>query len=169
MELSGLYRQPGHLIRRAHQIASAAFVMEAQRQNLDLTAVQFSALVAIRDNPGTDATRVSEYISFDRTTIGHVLARLEKKGLITRTPGIEDKRTKRLRITSEGQEVIQAITGVVPAIAERILGRLSDDERRTLLVLLARLADVGPYRSGGDFEIGERASDASPAGARRTG
>lgn len=169
MELSGLYRQPGHLIRRAHQIASAAFVTEAKRQDLDLTAVQFSALVAIRDNPGTDATRVSEYISFDRTTIGHVLARLEKKGLITRTPGIEDKRTKRLRITAEGQDVIGAITQVVPAIAERILKRLSEDERRMLLALLARLADVAPYRLDGDFEIGERAGDTSPGGTRRTG
>jgi hypothetical protein len=74
-----MYVQPGYLIRRAHQVATDAF--SAATSDLDLTPVQFSALVAIKDNPDIDATRVSVIIAFDRTTIGHVLGRLEKRKL----------------------------------------------------------------------------------------
>jgi len=53
MQLQDLYSKPGHLIRRAQQIAVAIFMEECA--NFDLTPVQYAALVAIRENPGTDA------------------------------------------------------------------------------------------------------------------
>src|SRR5690606_30044473 len=97
LDFSQIYEQPGYLIRRAHQKSSAAFA--SATRDLDLTAVQFSALIVIGNTPGIDATRVSDLISFDRTTIGHVVGRLEQKGLITRSYGVVDKRTKLLTIT----------------------------------------------------------------------
>lgn len=139
--LADMYEQPGYLIRRTHQTATAAFA--SATKDLDLTAVQFSALVAIKDHPEIDATRVSDVISFDRTTIGHVLGRLEQKGLITRQEGTEDKRTKVLRITPRGKEMIAQVTSLVPSISETILGPLSASERTTLLHLLAKLNAAG--------------------------
>ena len=138
MKVKDMYRQPGYLIRRAHQVASAAFT-EATI-DLDLTAVQFSALIAIKDNPDIDATRVSEMISFDRTTIGHVLRRLEDKKLITRANGVVDKRTKLLRITLKGETVIRDVERRVNGIAQAILKPFSVAERATLLRLLTRFA-----------------------------
>uniref|UniRef100_UPI002468C869 MarR family winged helix-turn-helix transcriptional regulator n=1 Tax=Halomonas sp. 25-S5 TaxID=2994065 RepID=UPI002468C869 len=96
--------------------------------------------VAIRRNPGTHATRVAEFISFDRTTIGLVLGRLEAKGLIVRKPGVTDKRTKCLYLTAEGEATIEGATAAVSRINERILGALSVDQRRQLLELLALLS-----------------------------
>ena len=119
MKMKDMYVQPGYLVRRLHQIATAAFMLEAKQS--ELTAVQFAALLAIRDNPGIDATRISDLISFDRTTIGHVLARLEERGLITRQPGIEDKRTKTILITLQGEAAIRDVQTVVSRIADRIL------------------------------------------------
>ena len=71
-------------------MSTAVFMNEAKA--FDLTAVQFSALVVIREHPGIDATRVSDLIFFDRSTIGNVLDRLEKKGLILRRAGTADRR-----------------------------------------------------------------------------
>ena len=85
MKLKESYAQPGYLVRRVHQIATAAFMTETR--DTDLTPVQFAALLAIRENPGIDATRVSDLISIDRTTIGHVVTLLERKKLITRRVG----------------------------------------------------------------------------------
>jgi len=70
-------RLPGHLVRRVHQVATAYFAEEC---GADLTAVQYAALVAIGAHPGIDATRLSEIIFFDRSTIGDVLDRMEGKG-----------------------------------------------------------------------------------------
>ena len=72
---------PGHLIRRAQQIAVAIFMEECAAY--DLTPVQYAALVAIRENPGTDATRLSSLIALDRSTLGNVLERLEARKLVT--------------------------------------------------------------------------------------
>ena len=71
-------RLPGHLIRRAHQISTAYFL---EACGGDLTAVQYAALVTIGAPPGIDATRLSEIIYFDRSTIGDVLDRMVFLGL----------------------------------------------------------------------------------------
>lgn len=135
-----MYAQPGFLIRRAHQTATAAF--SSATSDLDLTAVQFSALLAIREKPNIDATRVSEMIAFDRTTIGHVLTRLERKQLITRKDGVLDKRTKLLRLTPKGEATIREVSSRVDDIAERILAPFDARERATLLKLLIRFAST---------------------------
>lgn len=149
-----IYAQPGYLIRRAHQVATAAFA--AATEDLDLTAVQFSALVAIKGNPDIDATRISEMISFDRTTIGHVLERLEKKKLITRRDGIKDKRTKLVRLTLKGESVVQAVSPRAGAIAEAILKPFTPAERAALLKLL------------GKFELQPAASNVDKASSRKS-
>jgi len=137
MKTDDIYRQPGHLIRRAHQIATAVFATEAKA--FDLTAVQFSALIVIREHPGIDATRVSDLIYFDRSTIGNVLDRLEKKGLIRRQAGVEDRRTKRLFLTAPGRVVLRKVTAKGPRIAEAILTPLPAADRVRFMKLLAKL------------------------------
>jgi DNA-binding MarR family transcriptional regulator len=134
------YRQPGHLIRRAHQIATAVFMTEAKA--FDLTSVQFAALIVIRELPGTDATRVSDLIYFDRSTIGNVLDRLEKKGLIRREPGLEDRRTKRLYLTRQGSIVLRRIAAKLPRISDNILAPLTAAERARFMKLMTKLVDA---------------------------
>ena len=140
-----IYAQPGHLIRRAHQLAWSAFMEETK--GLEITSVQYAALVAIADNPGVDATRLSQLISFDRATIGNVLDRLEQKGLLNRKPHETDKRAKQTFLTAKGKHAIKVVAQLVPHVAERILHRLAAKERRQLMLLLARL--VGMERGQG--------------------
>jgi DNA-binding MarR family transcriptional regulator len=136
--------QAGQLIRRAHQAATAIFMSEAK--GFDLTPVQFAALIAIRDHPGIEATRVGDLIYFDRSTIGNVLERLERKGWILREPGVQDRRTKALFLTPDGKVVIRKVAAKVPAIAERILAPLTDKERKYFLSMLSRLVQNGNGR-----------------------
>jgi DNA-binding MarR family transcriptional regulator len=137
MKTADMYKQPGHLIRRAHQFSTAVFMEQAKL--VSLTPVQFSALIVISDRPGIDAKRVSDLIFFDPSTIGNVLDRLEKRGLIIRKPGIEDRRTKRLFLTAAGDAVIQKIVKRVPEIAKRILAPLPAKDRQQFVSLLSRL------------------------------
>ena len=94
MLLEDLHRQPGHLIRRAQQIAVAIFIEECAA--FDLTPVQYAAMVAIQENEGIDATRLSAQIAFDRSTLGNVLERLEARGFVERYSSPDDKRVKLL-------------------------------------------------------------------------
>lgn len=132
--------RPGHLIRRAQQIAVSIFLEETAGN--DLTPVQYAALVAIRNNPGIDATRLSQIVAFDRSTLGSVLERLEGKGLITRTAAADDRRVKLLDLTGTGAELVTRIAPSVRRTQDRILAPLTPEDRHTFMVLLAQLVDV---------------------------
>ena len=153
LKASEIYDQPGYLLRRTHQVATAAF--SQANADVDLTAVQFAALLHIRDTPGIDATRLAEAICFDRTTIGHVIGRLEAKGLIIRREGSLDKRTKQLRITARGSDLLTKVEQRVPAISDTILAPLNAAERQELLRLLTVLERHFPGQGGGGATKGD--------------
>jgi MarR family transcriptional regulator, lower aerobic nicotinate degradation pathway regulator len=131
---------PGHLIRRLHQVSTAYFAEECGGE---LTAVQYAALVAIDSHPGIDATRLSEIIYFDRSTIGAVLDRIESKGWIRRGYTSSDRRIKRLELSSLGQEVLQHVEPGIRRVQDRLLAPLTAGEARTLVRLLGKMADDG--------------------------
>ena len=153
MRLRELYTQPGHLIRRAQQIAVALFMEECAA--FELTPVQYAALVAIGEQAGLDATRLSALIALDRSTLGNVLERLEARKLIQRYVSPEDKRVKLLRLTSAGAALTQRAEVAVLRAQERILAPLKSADRAKFMVLLAQLV--------------ERNNEASRAPQRKTG
>jgi DNA-binding MarR family transcriptional regulator len=130
---------PGHLVRRAQQIAVAIF-MDACTE-FDLTPVQYAALSAIVAHRGIDATRLAGLIALDKPTTGGVVDRLEAKGLVERTADKTDRRVKRLSITAEGRRLLKRAEPVVMAAQGRILEPLTVSERTTFLRLLHRLVD----------------------------
>ena len=134
MLLDRFKQMPGHCIRRAQQVSSACFSNELAE--FDLTSVQMVALVAIADQPGIDATRLAEIIDFDRATIGGVVDRLERKGLIRRTVSPRDKRSKTMTATPAGRALLEVSLPHVERVQDRLLAPLSPDERETFLRLL---------------------------------
>ena len=59
---------PGHLIRRAHQLAVAVFMEETA--GFDVTPVQFAILNALIDDPGEDQVTLAGRVAFDAATSG---------------------------------------------------------------------------------------------------
>src|ERR1051325_9563158 len=103
-----LYDKPGHLIRRLQQIAVAIFMDEAKA--FDITPVQYAALLAIDLHPGIDQTTLVNIVAFDKSTIGEVLERLTAKGLVQRLQGKKDRRTKVLKTTPAGRQLLRKVT-----------------------------------------------------------
>ena len=132
-------RLPGHLIRRVHQVSTAYFTEEC---GAELTAVQYAALVAIGSHPGIDATRLSQVIYFDRSTIGDVLDRMESKGWILRESTTSDRRVKLLKLSPAGHEILLQVEPAIRRVQERLIAPLSPGQAKTLIRLLARMADA---------------------------
>ncbi len=140
MRLKDLRSEPGHLIRRAQQIAVAIFMEECAE--FDLTPVQYVAMIAMRENPGTDATRLTALVALDRSTLGNVLERLEARRLVTRYSSPEDRRIKSLKLTAAGMQLLKRTETSVRRAQERIVKPLPPHDRRKLIELLARLVDL---------------------------
>ena len=138
--MDDVYGKPGHLIRRAQQIAVAIFMEECAAY--DITPVQYATLVAVRDNPDADATRLSALVAYDRSTLGLVIARLEKKGLLARKPGKDDRRVKRLALTRAGDTLLRRAEPAVRRAQDRILAPLEARDRAQLVALLRQLVEL---------------------------
>lgn len=128
---------PGHLIRRAQQLAVAIFMEETAA--FDVTPVQFAILNALIDAPGEDQITLSGKVAFDAATFGSVIGRLEAKGWVRREPDTRDKRRKRLWVTAEGSAVALRMKRAVGRAQLRILGPLEEGEREQMLRLLDKL------------------------------
>jgi len=142
---SRLIEMPGHLIRRLHQISFALFLDQAK--TFDVTPVQYAALVAINRHPGIDQTTLCNIIAFDRTTIGGVVGRLQRKKLITRANGAHDRRTKALHITAAGRRLIRDIEPAVLATQRLILKPLKARERTAFKQMLKHLVHLNNAHS----------------------
>ncbi|NPC56523.1 MarR family winged helix-turn-helix transcriptional regulator [Caenimonas soli] len=128
---------PGHLIRRAHQLAVAIFMEETG--DFDITPVQFAILNALIDDPGEDQVTLAAKVAFDAATSGSVIGRLEAKGWVRRKADAQDRRRKLLWVTPEGQEAAQAMKRAVAKVQTRLLEPLDTAERRQLTTLLGKL------------------------------
>jgi MarR family transcriptional regulator, lower aerobic nicotinate degradation pathway regulator len=137
--------RPGHLIRRLQQISFAIFVEQAR--SFDMTPVQYSAVFAINHHPGIDQTALCNIIALDRSTIGDVVARLEKKKLIKRRYGALDRRTKSLYVTPLGRRLLGDIEPAVTATQRLILAPLKASERSAFMRMLKRLVHLNNEHS----------------------
>ncbi|EON20781.1 transcriptional regulator MarR family protein [Cupriavidus sp. GA3-3] len=140
-----IYNKPGHLIRRLHQIATSFFHEETG--GFDTTPVQYAALAAVRAYPGIDQLRLANAIGFDRTTIAGVVERLEGKRLISRSPGIADRRTKLLSLTATGAALLQDIYPGTERAQARTLAGLDQAERALFVALLQRVVAANSENS----------------------
>ena len=128
---------PGHLIRRAQQLAVAVFMEETSA--FDATPVQFAILNALMDDPGEDQITLSNRVAFDPATFGSVIGRIEAKGWVTRQADPGDRRRKLLWITPEGEKVALGMKRAVAKAQLRIVAPLACDEREQLSALLGKL------------------------------
>jgi len=136
---------PGHLIRQLQQIAFALFLDQAKA--FDFTPVQYAALYAVNNNPGIDQTALCNAVALDRSTIGDVVGRLEKKGLITRRNGSADRRTKSLHITVAGRRLLLDIEPAVEATQRLILAPLKPSQRSAFMRMLKHLVHLNNEHS----------------------
>jgi len=90
--LEDIYRRPGFMIRRAHQIAVAIFLEEARESCI--TPTQYGVLVILERRPGIDQNTLARLLGLDRSTAGLVVRKLAERGLIARAIGAGDLRRR---------------------------------------------------------------------------
>lgn len=133
-----LYRLPGHLIRRCHQIAVALFLEETA--GFELTPQQYATLAVLAANDGVDQITLAGLAAFNRTTAGEVIGRMEAAGLVTRTDSTTDRRVKNIHITRAGRRLLADVQRAIDRVQERLLVPLTAAERKQFVEFLARIA-----------------------------
>ncbi|HCX82672.1 MAG: MarR family transcriptional regulator [Curvibacter sp. RIFCSPHIGHO2_12_FULL_63_18] len=132
-----LQAEPGHLIRRAHQLAVGTF---AKTHGKQITPVQYAVLRALQDAPGMDQVTLADRVALDTSTTADIAARLDAKGWIVRE--LLPRRQRALRLTAEGEAVLAEMLPRVAPMYAQLLDALEPAERDEFLRLLRKFVHL---------------------------
>jgi DNA-binding MarR family transcriptional regulator len=113
--------------------------LDAQlRRDAGLTHFEFIVLSVLRFAPDQALRMTALATSVEATLprLSHVVARLERRGLVERTPVPSDRRASEVRLTSQGRRAVVLATPEHVATVRRLVLDVLDEER------IAQLADI---------------------------
>lgn len=139
-DLQGLV---GYQIQRAHLILETD--ARAALSTFDLSPAKMTALILIRDNPGSDQTALGKALSINRSSAMKLVNILAERALIERRPG-RDLRTNALHLLPEGERIVAAMLEETRGSDARMTARMSAEEVRMLHALLRKLGPETPRR-----------------------
>lgn len=134
--LDELYRRPGFLLRRAHQISAALFLEEAA--GLGITTTQYGTMVVLRARGSLDQVGIATLVGIDRSTTALVVSKLEELGYIERRGDVVDKRRKIITLSAAGHDMLERVAQPARRARERALEPFSPKDADKLLQLLER-------------------------------
>jgi DNA-binding MarR family transcriptional regulator len=162
-KLEDLYRRPGFMIRRAHQISVSLFLAETGA--LGITNRQYGILFALRHRPGIDQISVARLLGLDRSTTGMVIKKLEQAGLVGRDVGARDRRRVSLRLTRAGERMLERLAVPAQRAQARVLSGFSAPERAQFLALLDKF--IRNFNDSTRVPFDGRRTDVKRRAARR--
>ncbi|GAA3880307.1 winged helix DNA-binding protein [Leifsonia kafniensis] len=126
----------GHLIRRAQQRHAALW---QELVSADVSSVQYAALAVLERMPGASQSELGAELDLDRSTIADIVARLERRGVIERSPHESDRRRYALRLTAAGLADFSRLRPLVTEANATLTEGLDAGELATLRTLLKRI------------------------------
>ncbi|GAA2880939.1 hypothetical protein GCM10010472_43720 [Pseudonocardia halophobica] len=124
---------PGHLIRRLQQ---AHKLLWSKNVEADLTSSQFAVLNVLQLRPNIDQKTLGDHVGMDRTTIGQIVNRLVRAGLVVKIRDFEDTRRNVLRLSPRGRDLLFATLPAASTVSEQLIADLDERDRRELLRIL---------------------------------
>ncbi len=128
-----------HLLHRAEQLASDRF---AQLVSEGVTLRQFAVLAAIAESPGLSQADLVRATGIDRSTLGEMMPRMQRRGWIDRTISKADKRSQSVALTPAGATVLKAAVQPARAADAAILDLLPRTKARALVNTLNKLSKL---------------------------
>lgn len=106
------------------------------------------------DGPGPDRSLkdLSQALSFSLAGISRSIEALHQRGLVERREDEHDRRIKRVRITTQGRDLLRQINEMRVAWLEQFVSTLPDDQRDRLLDALSPIVereDIAAFRPEG--------------------
>jgi DNA-binding MarR family transcriptional regulator len=139
---------PGQLGAYFALIEVSSLLRHAVEQQLreagDLSYVQFQLLARLGDSPTGShrMTDLADGVVYSRSGLTYQAGLLEKAGLVTRAPALEDERGITVTITEAGRaRLAQVFPGHIEVITQLLFEPLSRDDVQALAGLLAPVRD----------------------------
>src|SRR6266513_4136724 len=111
---------------------------------LDLNYAQSQVLFYVAEHPGCHMGDVAKAFGVTLPAVTHIVDRLEQKEFVVRGDHPADRRIYVLELTRTGKALAEELQALRVRGLERVLARMSVDNRRRLVVGLEALVDAAP-------------------------
>lgn len=132
-----LVDEPGHLLRRAQQIAVAKFHEVHGRH---VTPIQYAILRTLAQNSGIDQVTLAQLIALDTSTTADTATRLEAKGWVHRE--VLPRRQRSLSLTAQGQAILAELTPGAERMQDALMSHFKPAEQQEFLRLLRTFVNL---------------------------
>ena len=132
-----LEHQVGYWLRRAYQRHMAIFA--GIMSDLDLTSMQFAALVKLHELKAVSQTELGRLTGMDRATISGVVARLKRRNLVLYKPDPLDKRSRIIALTPAGETLLHEAMERIGRVTEQTLEPIDAADRDSLRSILQKM------------------------------
>jgi DNA-binding MarR family transcriptional regulator len=109
---------------------------------LDLTYAQSQVLYYVGDHPECHMGDVAKAFGVTLPAVTHIVDRLEQKQFLLRGDHPADRRVYILELTRQGKALVQELRSMQHRGVERVLGRMSADDRGKVIKGLEALVDA---------------------------
>ena len=141
LDLSGYFP---YLINRVGAVFVANFTRDALDAE-DLTIVMWRVLAALSNNGGQRQTDLAAMTSIEVSTLSRIVARLLKRGLITRERSVSDNREVAVALSAQGRTLVRRLIPIAREHERKAVAKLPardlEAARRTLRAMYDNLAD----------------------------
>lgn len=116
-------------------MSQASKVIEATRddESADVTAAQFHMLRYIANHPASTVGAISNALSIRQSSATNLLARLHKKGLVTKRGLRSDRRLVRISLTESGSKTLERLAAQRDKLLSKVLASMPKSEQKKLL------------------------------------
>ena len=146
-----VYDEPGHLIRRAQEIAVSMF---HSTMGNGVTPIQYCVLRVLQEHPGIDQVTLAKFCALDTSTAADLAVRLEERGLVRRMMPMKSKRFRLLHLSPEGTELLGKLVPRSTVLASRVLRALNRDEQKIFMHLLKKFVHLNNDESRAPLDRG---------------
>ena len=146
-----VYDEPGHLIRRAQQIAVSMF---HSTMGHGVTPIQYCVLRVLQSHPGIDQVTLAKFCALDTSTAADLAVRLEERGLVRRMMPMKSRRFRLLHLTPQGTNLLKKLVPSSTLLARRLLKALNKDEQKVFMHLLRKFVHLNNKESRAPLDRG---------------
>ncbi len=127
---------PGYLVNHLARIFAVA--LQARIKPMGLSTGVFPVMLHLWQQDGLTQRDLVTRVDVEQATMANTLARMERDGLITRRPDLQDGRVRRIWLTDRGRGLQRDATVAAAEENENVLAGLPTDERDQLIALLRK-------------------------------
>ena len=135
--MSEVLASPGHLVSLAAR--GFARLSEARLKPLGFGLGHVPVLVALQDGQAGSQRDLARFARIEQSSMAQMLVRMERDGLIRRTPDPFDKRSSQIALTQAAQQRLPQACATLFQGNREALDGLSAEEAAQLVGLLGRV------------------------------